>query len=426
MRRQRISQDHPDYRDHLADRREAFREGDRESWFSDKEVTGSLYRAGYFYEGLAVHEQGDSPHPEETFSPENIHEHAELVREMAKDEGLIRRLALMLTSDRRFTKSLEKRGVIKNTFSLGAAVKHDIRRLLDSKISHYSPNRVKSARQIEQVFQDGEDAVLLEVAARAVEMVEQRREQVEQIFPEMKRRFIERITPMIKSKRYPITLEMAKKRIEDLSVVVGFAQDERWGGMVDRERTGIFVSVFEVNEGHEEEIIMHELMHALAGSSVHVELDEHGQPEGFDVVRAGLRDGGQFSWLNEAVTEQETLNIMGKSDSWAYQAERALLKALQLEGKFLVPDSVFLDAYFFSSGEYEEDEIAWDLMKRSVDKSFAPGFFDRLNASLQTLPMSTAIRLLAKKRWREIYDIGQRNMDRARKIEDAVAASMPG
>ena len=406
MVRDRISQDDPHYRQHLGKRREAFDQGDREMVFDLTDDVRPLYAARHFYDGLVNHREGHQIHEgaEDVFTDEIVSGHADAVREMLNDRGVLKkRIAIMLTSDRSYMRELASRDIVGKD-SLLKALKSDLYRFGAARWdTRWSDNRLDRSRELLEIFDDASDELILELTTHAMEIVEQRREQVERVFPEMKKRFLDRIKPMIVSRRYPMTFETAKARIEDLSVTVGFPLGLE-AGFIDGEQTGIFIDVFEVNEGDVEGVIMHELMHALSGSTIHVRRNEQEKAKEYEVSQVGLRTNpNETTWLNEAVTELETMRILGR-EYGAYPAERQLFKALQLGGKYLVPDRVFLDAYFFSSGDYEEDIISFDLLKSRVDASYRQGFFDRFIEAVQVFPVDQMIEILETD-WRRLYTV---------------------
>jgi len=363
-----IPPDHHEYRAHLHTQEEG--EGSEVSAEGTSPVADVLHAASETWERL---QSGDDVDSEEIASVvENVR---------TQNSGrYIDRLCYMALSDERYRRDLQEREIVPEGASLKKRLKHDLEKLSGPRVvSKYQLDRLYQARRLaDQLSEPGEesDRLLMELAQTVEEITRARQEQVERVFPHIKQRFEKRFTHFINTGRYPISAEQLEDRLQDVNVEVFFPDPSNTNaGEVEEGTRTVRLSVFEVDEDSMERVLTHELMHVVSGQSVHQEDGEEGV---YVVTGTGLlQTANRHLWLNEAVTERETIRLTYAQESHAYTAYRKLLRALQLDGKSHVKDEVFLRAYFAQSGE-GEDEAAWQELETELDKAFAPNTLEAI------------------------------------------------
>jgi hypothetical protein len=159
--------------------------------------------------------------------------------------------------------------------------------------------------------------------------------------------------------------EMVKRRIAETRVVFfdeisaltsWHSQDA--GGTFD-DRTSIARVDLTESPINQEKIYTHEMLHALSGRSIvfHPETltDRQtiiNQRVGFRITpytKSGIvshRGKNRFRWLDEAVTEDITQEMMANAGYSTYHQERELMRLLQTSGKFTIDSDVIRKAYF--------------------------------------------------------------------------------
>ena len=130
-------------------------------------------------------------------------------------------------------------------------------------------------------------------------------------------------------------------------------------------------------------VTAHELLHAVS-SQVFIEKYNDGYKRRlWRYNTSGLQKGPEMSpvgiWLNEAVTEVLTEQLM-EVKSTAYKIEReALLKVQQLSG---IPLKTFLEAYFEEPSLAEQSGQRmpkWHILQERLNNAFGPRFLQRLD-----------------------------------------------
>lgn len=137
-------------------------------------------------------------------------------------------------------------------------------------------------------------------------------------------------------------------------------------------------------------ILCHEMFHALSGRTIigrpNIYISFEDQPEETHVgshyhnQRIGLELQGRFDgptsfhWLNEAVTEATTMELLGNK-SGTYYIERLVLEVIEdimKAGGVDDPRKLFLDAYFEDYEPGETSRIpAWKKLNKAINQAFS-------------------------------------------------------
>lgn len=218
--------------------------------------------------------------------------------------------------------------------------------------------------------------------------------------------------------------QLAEVRLRNTSITLVDALnaklDEKFGSFSINQNKLVIAE--QVPEELEEHVFTHEALHAISGRTIleksyflsdqeneENEIYSHG-----DIMhqRVGLkmfdeeRFFNSFHWLNEAVTEQLTLDLLNKNDSWAYKRERELLTLLRENGAATIPLDLFVKAYFenFDPSKPPGERIPeWKKLYRSINEAYAPGFLTKLDAFIKGNGLKETIELL-KVNWQAIHD----------------------
>ncbi len=105
----------------------------------------------------------------------------------------------------------------------------------------------------------------------------------------------------------------------------------------------------------------------------------------------------RFHWLNEAVTETVTLNLLSRENSASYVPERELLDLLLKKGGKKLPQQLFIDAYFESydpEKPVDEHIPAWKKLYAEINEAYRPGFLLQLDKYIKRNDVKSAIKLM--------------------------------
>jgi hypothetical protein len=201
--------------------------------------------------------------------------------------------------------------------------------------------------------------------------MEERRPDIER----MQESFLTRLTAAIKANEIPITLEEAKRRMDNAKIA--FLDPDygvSGGGHFDYEARKTVVNPFLPDEKLQR-TIDHEFMHAISGRTVKIgSLTSNGQPDIF--FREGVateftnEDGYKFDWLNEAVTERLAMQIRDEtetSDNKTYAVDRKILE--------LLTKRVALPAFYkahFEDFDPATSTPANTVLMATLDEQFEP------------------------------------------------------
>lgn len=209
----------------------------------------------------------------------------------------------------------------------------------------------------------------------------------------------------IKHSNLPLSEKELDERLDSVQISV---EDPIVSGF--KERDGAFYAVnkkavlnaLALSEKHREEhVYVHELLHAISGQvfALATVTHESGYESHFvRSARVGLRRNEEMSmpgflWLNEAVTEQLTLDLLGGSDRGVYRPERDLLSHLIVDGAGEESWDIILKAYF---NDDIQDE-AWDDLVRHIDQVFGEGYLSKINDLVERYGAATVGLFLAMK-----------------------------
>lgn len=185
------------------------------------------------------------------------------------------------------------------------------------------------------------DDLLPLLEEHAIYVLDKQRE-FDRYFTDFKKTFAEKLAAKIQKGVIPLDLAQAQERLAHIRMTVidplNAKVNEVWGDYDVTSHTARVVA--NIPDKEWEYTMTHELFHALSGQSEAVADD-------FDGVRRGglglLSGKVDMVWLNEAVTEQLTLDFMRKKKSTVYVTYRKLLAKLVEAG---VPRDVCYRAYF--------------------------------------------------------------------------------
>lgn len=214
---------------------------------------------------------------------------------------------------------------------------------------------------------------------------EQQRFQTE--LPELKGEYFNRMYALIRDSQHPLTQsmmpdELALKRLEEVallaidpllmlinqSVIGEYDHEQNYAGI-------LFDRSFHGNSAIRayRPVLWHELWHVLSGRQI---MQSRNQMK---ASRIGLlnRENSRYSWLNEAITETLTGDLIGKGRHWEhgfYRSERNIYKRLLQK----IPEELFLLAYFENS-EPNQPDVHQQQLFSEIDRVYGTGFLGKLD-----------------------------------------------
>ncbi|MEK7561879.1 MAG: hypothetical protein AAB541_03390, partial [Patescibacteria group bacterium] len=217
-------------------------------------------------------------------------------------------------------------------------------------------------------------------------------------------RFLEQAKSVIEAGLLPISHELLERRMSHVALkahnYLDSALDEIWGSYNDRDKVIRIVEKAPLEVRYH--TFVHEMLHALSGVTIlkktHGEDEEDalsvdlslGMEASYEPQRGGLHISGKpldvvrhrgrfmiltqerFGWLNEAITEALTLELVDEKEG-AYQSNRELLELIEgtMFGTVKDPRFLFVRAYFENYEPQDEYRIpAWKELNRAVNKAF--------------------------------------------------------
>ncbi|MEK7083826.1 MAG: hypothetical protein AAB932_01175, partial [Patescibacteria group bacterium] len=187
---------------------------------------------------------------------------------------------------------------------------------------------------------------LMRIVEHHAENSLKRREEMLKDIELAKEACLELVHKAIENGLLPIDAKIAKERLETLSVEVFDEMigtlGEKWGDFVFQTHQ-IRISL-QIPKDKIRHVVLHEILHALSGQHEREET-LHGDDDplvDYEQTRIGLRFNPSaresrtrpkkrqptLRWLNEAVTEQTTMDMLEITKSWSYSSERRLLSLL--------------------------------------------------------------------------------------------------
>ena len=271
---------------------------------------------------------------------------------------------------------------------------------------------------------------------------------MESIEEELKSEYLPTMTSEFKSEVVDILVrsgfsaheaEEALRRVDTLAVHVAdglSATLENMGGSYNESRNTVLIAaqyVTEEAQGKLKKILYHEYLHVLSGRLVYekeLELkhdseeaiagevfDESVDYEGgrvglrfnlplpFDDIKGmgSIEDRDRFKWLNEAVTERLTVQMIEKRDATvqlpAYQTEMKILDHLCSQGKEPIDFQMFVQAYFEDykpSTGHAVTIPAWRALRVAINKSFSSTFLVKLDNRIRKVGSEQVLKELEK------------------------------
>ena len=159
-------------------------------------------------------------------------------------------------------------------------------------------------------------------------------------------------------------------------------------------------------------VYFHEMFHALSGRTIVGEESPFNDDEftALDHTRSGIRFRNpqtkviRFGWLDEALTERLTLRYtkqQGQRKDYPYYHEEELLAFLSTMGKEAIHERLFLDAYFENLDPDVPSDTrlpGWKALSTQMEKSWGPGFLNRLDQKVKELGPSGALKWLREQK----------------------------
>lgn len=195
--------------------------------------------------------------------------------------------------------------------------------------------------------------------------------------------------------------ETVQRRMAGTIVVLGDAlRDDLTadrGGYFDSETDTVMIAQQDF-ENLGEHLYTHEMLHALSGRTLVLRTDAPLAYMEFEAQRIGFRfqnvKQGRFRWLNEAITEELAIGLTGDKEDRIYKQERNLYKLLRTKGKMVIPEELFLAAYFENydpSLPPGERIPQWKKLYSAINEAYEPGFLVRLDKMIQKGGIETAL-----------------------------------
>lgn len=208
-------------------------------------------------------------------------------------------------------------------------------------------------------------------------------------------RVFELLREAVEEQKLPISIRFINERLAALKyIAVDPAQTffkEKWGDF--DERNHIIRLSTDIPKEDRFQAFVHEVIHALSGQIETLALDEgSGELEvtegpyeiangDYDQLKSGLALKNKLSWLNEALTEHITHELVGKS--YAYTNERELLDLIVGHG---VPLHALFAAYFENNtSEMKGHKFpATGELFGMTNKLFGTGFLMKLDTFINS------------------------------------------
>ncbi len=240
-------------------------------------------------------------------------------------------------------------------------------------------------------FLSGEldDEVFEEMLRIHVENFKRKTAEFAQKLLEIKARFRSRALEAIASGYLPITVEELDRRMEATTVELCDSVENQFDDFdgdhnVETEHIRIGSHVPEAYWDH---AITHESIHALSGRTV---IHQSGERPRLGHQRLGVRFASawadkkkaRFRWLNEAITERITIDLLGESDG-SYDTEREVLQGLIDRG---IPREELYRAYFENYDAKAAVPIpAWKKLTETIKEIYPEGMreFVRLDEQMK-------------------------------------------
>ncbi|PIR83175.1 hypothetical protein COU19_01905 [Candidatus Kaiserbacteria bacterium CG10_big_fil_rev_8_21_14_0_10_56_12] len=228
---------------------------------------------------------------------------------------------------------------------------------------------------------------------------------LEHELPALKREFTSTLPDLFK--KYDIHENALEDPLAKIATVGVRAVDEfsghleELGGGYHAWQHRVIVSMDVLNAGSEEKrhVLDHELLHAASGKHAYQLSDggtyAYGARTGLHFYPTAWRDKGtytpRFAWLNEAVTERLTEEIMMmqsiRGANFVYEAEQKILEHLCTKGKTPIQFKKFVQAYFENyepaQKEGERTVPAWRELWAAIEESFGKQYLVKLDTMIK-------------------------------------------
>ncbi len=220
------------------------------------------------------------------------------------------------------------------------------------------------------VNKDIPDQLFEEMVRTYVNFWEKKQEEFHEKAPYMLAEFKEKTLQAIKENKLPITQELLEERMDDTRIYLADAMsigDCTNGDYSVKE--GVVRVAYRDDEEAQEKTVFHEMVHALSGRTVRLrsgDLDHQRNGLVFWVYNSkGNKSGKQFRWLNEAVTEEITIELLGiEPEDAAYPRERRYLQELYNQG---VSKELVYGAYFENYDPDSQEKVPkWKELVRLI------------------------------------------------------------
>lgn len=233
---------------------------------------------------------------------------------------------------------------------------------------------------------------------------EEKQKNLEKNLPKMKEKFMSRLNKEVAGYGLKISQKRIKDKIDTVKVYAGdfllYSELTNANGDYNAEKNTVVLPSGDVGFSTEsskyaeylEEVYTHEMLHALSGLQLLGE-DQDGQIVKARIQRMGLLTEGRLRWLNEAVTENLSLKMIGKKNSPIYRTEREILQVIIERG---VPEKMFLEAYFEESlplSSKPAEENALKKLIKKINEKCGDRFLQDLDSAVDRQGVETALEL---------------------------------
>ncbi len=215
------------------------------------------------------------------------------------------------------------------------------------------------------------------VEARASARIEKQRE-FEANLPEWLADFRDAAISAVEDGWFPVSIDLLEQRMAELNVYLADSMDipEDVGGDYDiRTNT---IRIFDNEKSIQRECLFHEIIHSLGGRTI-IDLHREGKEVADSLIhrRGGLSFGikksdkeevDRFRWLDEAVTQEISMKLLGDPQFKAYKEERRYLQEYLYE-KGVSVDTVYR-AYFENYNPDDKEKVPeWKKLMRAVSQA---------------------------------------------------------
>ncbi|MDE1975196.1 MAG: hypothetical protein KGI49_01655, partial [Patescibacteria group bacterium] len=219
-------------------------------------------------------------------------------------------------------------------------------------------------------------------------------QELQKRLPVMKLEFLGKFLSIVRKHDLAVSEGYIKKIVAEIPVVVGDNIINHTGceavGYFDSNANTIVMTTMMPgdmnlsadNDSYLEESLFHtyahELLHAISGQDIMGHTDEEDSSlEYHDIQRLGLSIINRFGWLNEAITEETTCEIL-QTEQGIYSEERDLVQLIIENSHGHIPFELLQNAYF--EHHRKDSELTYlPKLIQAFNKAYGVGFLVKLD-----------------------------------------------